>query len=79
MDLVYIWYDDKYWSKLSFTTVSTLPVTSRTLGNFSKLEFCLRIYFNFNLETTYAISLSDMPQPCDMDLWIMKSRSRSQT
>ena len=26
----------------------------------------------FVMETTYADSLSDMAQPCDIDLWVMK-------
>ena len=29
------------------------------------------------METTYADSWSDMAQPCDMDLWVMKWKSRS--
>ena len=39
----------------------------RTSGNFSKLKSF--VYFNFNMETTYAVSWSDMAQPCDIDLW----------
>ena len=27
------------------------------------------------METTYADSWSDVAQPCDMDLWVMKWRS----
>ena len=48
----------------------------RTLGIFSKLkESCLRIYYYFNLERTYAVSWSYMAQPCDIDLWVIKWRS----
>ena len=34
------------------------------------------VFFYFSvMETTYADSWSDMAQPCDMDLWVMKWRS----
>ena len=33
------------------------------------------MFFYFSvMETTYADGLSDMTQPCDMDLWVMKWR-----
>ena len=44
--------------------------TPQNLGHLSKVFF----YFSV-METTYADSWSDMAQPCDMDLWVMKWRS----
>ena len=42
----------------------------------SKSRTPLNVYFyKFVLKITYAASLSDMAQPCDIDLWIMKWRS----
>ena len=41
-----------------------------------KLGHLLKVFFYFSvMETTYADSWSDMAQPCDMDLWVMKWRS----
>ena len=59
MDLDCIWLDDRYWSKVLFTTI-TIPahdfkvkVTDLELNAvLPSLRGFLRIYFNFNLETT---------------------------
>ena len=42
----------------------------QNLGHLKKVFF----YFSV-MERTYADSWSDMAQPCDMDLWVMKWRS----
>ena len=42
----------------------------KNLGHLKKVFFCFSV-----LETTYADSWSDMTQPCDMDLRVMKWRS----
>ena len=50
-------------SKVLFTTIPVrdLKVKVPDLGRFSKLKsFFLRIYSYFNLETTYAVSWSDV-------------------
>ena len=39
----------------------------QNLGHFYKVFFCFSV-----LEITYADSWSDLTQPCDMDLWVMK-------
>ena len=40
------------------------------------LGHLLKVFFYFSvMETTYADSWSDMAQPCDMDLWVMKLKS----
>ena len=43
-----------------------------------KFQSIIRSYIVFGqsnfsvMGTTYAVSWSDMTQPCDMDLWVMK-------
>ena len=39
----------------------------QNLGHLYKVFF-----YSSVMETTYADSWSDMAQPCDMDLWLMK-------
>ena len=55
MDIVYIWYDDRYWSKVLFTTIPALArdlkvkVTALELkAILASLRVLLRIYFNIN-------------------------------
>ena len=72
LDLIYIWYDDRYWSKVLFTTIPTpacdLKVKVTTVGNFSKFNSAVKeSYFNFNLEANFAVSCSDVAHSCDMD------------
>ena len=46
LNLVYIWWDDTYWSKVLFTTIPTLarylkikvPDVDLLIGNFNKLK-----------------------------------------
>ena len=72
MDLVSIWFDDRYWSKVLFTTIPTpaddLKVKVTELQAILASLRVLRIYFNLNLEATHALSWSDMGQPCDINL-----------
>ena len=40
------------------------------------LGHLLKVFFYFSvMEVAYSDSWSDMTQPCDMDLWVMKGRS----
>ena len=41
----------------------------------SVFPFVHLIICNFNLETAHAVCWSDLAQPCDIDLWVMKWRS----
>ena len=54
-------------------TLRSLPQGGTRCQNLGPFKKCFSTFSV--METTYADSWSDMAQPCDMDLWVMKWRS----
>ena len=68
MDLVYIWYDDRYWSKILFSTIPT-PMHDLKV-NVTDLELLLTFYVKVFRTSLFPNPLMDLVHIwCDDRYW----------